>query len=175
MNTKTAKQISIRQLPTSAYTAQLTIDGKRFNFYGKTKAEVRRKLADAEKERVAAASKHIVNYANKRNSTVEEWLEIWLRDYVAPSVRSSTYNGYQGMLRNHVNPQIGSKKLASLDPQLLQQFFNGLQKKLSAKTITNIRNMLHSSFLPPAPADICCIHHCKGFGSLRHSSWKCVC
>lgn len=146
MNTKTAKQISIRQLPTGAYTAQFTIDGKRFNFYGKTKTEVRQKLEDAEKERTAAANKHITNYADKRTATVEEWFEIWLRDYVAPSVRSSTYNGYQGMIRNHVNPQIGSKKLAALDPQLLQQFFNGLQKKLSAKTITNMRNMLHSSF-----------------------------
>ena len=58
------------------------------------------------------------------------------------------------MTRVHVKPSLGDIPLAKLDPVTLQEFFNQKHSTgkttgeggLSAKTLRNLRNMLHLSF-----------------------------
>lgn len=86
--------------------------------------------------------------------TVGKWMDQWLETYARPTVKLSTYCSYEMMTRVHVKPSLGDIPLTKLDPVTLQEFFN--QKHscgkttgeggLSAKTLRNLRNMLHLSF-----------------------------
>lgn len=56
--------------------------------------------------------------------TVEQWLFCWLRDYVAPSVRPSTYAAYERYMLRHVCPSLGKFPLHTLHTTQLQLFCN---------------------------------------------------
>ena len=46
--------------------------------------------------------------------TVKEWLNIWLDTYVKNNVRTSTRISYEGIIKNHLIPNIGKIKLIDL-------------------------------------------------------------
>lgn len=81
-------------------------------------------------------------------------MDQWLETYARPTVKLSTYCSYEMMTRVHVKPSLGDIPLAKLDPVTLQEFFNQKHSSgkttgaggLSAKTLRNLRNMLHLSF-----------------------------
>ncbi len=79
--------------------------------------------------------------------TLNEWLENWLKTYVAGSVKQSTYNSYRTYVRNHFAPVLGKCRLSDLTPRKLQEFYNFKQKngKLSPKTIINMNLCLHKA------------------------------
>ncbi len=79
--------------------------------------------------------------------TLTEWLENWLKTYVAGSVKQSTFNSYRTYVRNHFAPVLGKCKLSDLTPRKLQEFYNFKQKngKLSPKTIINMNLCLHKA------------------------------
>ena len=86
--------------------------------------------------------------------TIGKWMDQWLETYAKPTVKLSTYCSYEMMTRVHVKPSLGDIPLAKLDPVTLQEFFNQKHSNgkttgeggLSAKTLRNLRNMLHLSF-----------------------------
>ncbi|HYO02332.1 MAG TPA: integrase [Mycobacterium sp.] len=50
-------------------------------------------------------------------STVGEWLDYWLSNVHRTKVKPSTREDYARIIRNHIKPQIGSKKLTKLTPE----------------------------------------------------------
>ena len=96
----------------------------------------------------------IINNTHSEDSitSLGEWLAFWLETYSKPVVRHSTFICYETYIRGHIIPEIGTIKLKALSSDIFQKFFNEkssagrLDKQgggLSAKTIRNIRNMLH--------------------------------
>lgn len=77
--------------------------------------------------------------------TLEEWLPHWLELYVRPSVRHSTYVSYEGYVRKHLVPALGTVPLDKLVPADLQRFYlRKLQEdRLAPKTISNLHACLH--------------------------------
>ena len=120
---------------------------KQLSVYGKTRAEVARKL----NEKTAAIQNG--TYIIPRDHTLLEWLENWLTTYAYIKVRVSTYASYQAYINNHIAPYIGGVKLQKLTTEQLQLFFNEKAKNgrldgkggLSPKTIRNLYNMLHEA------------------------------
>ena len=120
---------------------------KQLSVYGKTRAEVARKL----NEKTAAIQNG--TYIIPRDHTLLEWLENWLTTYAYIKVRASTYASYQAYINNHIAPYIGGVKLQKLTTEQLQLFFNEKAKNgrldgkggLSPKTIRNLYNMLHEA------------------------------
>ena len=120
---------------------------KQLSVYGKTRAEVARKL----NEKTAAIQNG--TYIIPRDHTLLEWLENWLTTYAYIKVRASTYASYQAYINNHIAPYIGGVKLQKLTTEQLQLFFNEKSKNgrldgkggLSPKTIRNLYNMLHEA------------------------------
>ena len=120
---------------------------KQLSVYGKTRAEVARKL----NEKTAAIQNG--TYIIPRDHTLLEWLENWLTTYAYIKVRASTYASYQAYINNHIAPYIGGVKLQKLTTEQLQLFFNEKAKNgrldgkggLSPKTIRNMYNMLHEA------------------------------
>lgn len=120
---------------------------KQLSVYGKTRAEVARKL----NEKTAAIQNG--TYIIPRDHTLLEWFENWLTTYAYIKVRASTYASYQAYINNHIAPYIGGVKLQKLTTEQLQLFFNEKAKNgrldgkggLSPKTIRNLYNMLHEA------------------------------
>ena len=122
--------------------AVLTVGGlKRKSYYGRTRAEVQAKLIAA----AAGLSGGLVPQANER-LTVGQFLTNWLSDTAQPSVRPSTFKGYEGKIRTHVLPALGTVRLVKLTPQNLEAFLN--QKRatgLSPQTVQHLRAILRAA------------------------------
>ncbi len=54
------------------------------------------------------------------NPTVESFLGRWLNNSVKASVKQRTYESYEYVVRRHLLPALGSKKLRNLTPAQVQ-------------------------------------------------------
>lgn len=92
----------------------------------------------------------------KKTMLLGEWAEFWYETYAKPYLKTSTLVSYNGYINNHIKPYIGNIRLCDINASILQQFFNDRYKHgncreygnfkgsgLSAKTLHNMRNMLH--------------------------------
>ena len=89
----------------------------RRSVYGKTQAEVRKKLSAV--TNVLDTGVYIAPAA----LTVAEWFDIWLNEYNG-SVKVSTKSQYDYQGRIHIKPVIGSIKLQKITAPILQKFIN---------------------------------------------------
>lgn len=108
------------------------------SIYGKTQAEVRQKLAEVE-TRIDKGT-----FVAPTKITLGEWIDIWLKEYTG-NIKPSTRSSYDQHVRVHIKPYLGRIKLSSLSPQIIQTFYNELQKtdNLGAKSVRNIHVTLH--------------------------------
>jgi len=110
--------------------------------YGKTQAEVRKKL------QVVCTAIDKGNYIEPSKLTVGMWFDIWLKEYTG-SIKPLTLKSYTVCINNHIKPALGSIKLTSLGTHSIQSFYNKLlngTKKvpgLSPKTIKNVHGVVH--------------------------------
>lgn len=129
---------------------------------GKSQKEVAQKLKAA----LAAIDKSV--YVTPTKMTVNEWLDIWERDYLG-GVKPRTAESYRDVARLHIRPGLGALKLNKVDTHTVQVFINGLSKGhdgepgLSPKTVKNVHGVLHRAFqravicryMPYNPANDC--------------------
>jgi integrase len=92
------------------YTVRAATGTKRREVSGKTRTEVAGKPARA----IADREGGLVFDAGKL--TVGQYLDRWLADSVWDTVRLTTYQGYERIVRRHLKPTLGSIKLKSLTP-----------------------------------------------------------
>lgn len=91
------------------FTVTLTLDGKRWFFYGKTQAEAK---AKAEAARARAKAGGPVRDATR---TLADWLNEWTGTYLALSDRAeSTKTMHAGYCRTWIIPTIGTVQLGNL-------------------------------------------------------------
>lgn len=82
-----------------------------------------------------------------------EWLGVWLENYIKPSVKQKTYNIYFQMIEKHINLEIGGYLLEDLTPMILQTFVTRLlnegnlktHKGLAVSTVNLIVTIIQSS------------------------------
>lgn len=98
-----------------------------------------------------------VDLTEDSRMTVGEWLEKWINDYMVYTVRESTIEGLRSMLKHHILPAIGSRKLTSLTTADLQKFYNQQKesgrifehpihgKKLSGSVVRQMHMVLHEA------------------------------
>src|SRR5918998_5762918 len=83
------------------YTVQTPTGAKRKTIYGKTRREVDEKLTKAKADRDGG----LVFDAD--NTKVGEYLERWLADSVRDTVRFTTFERYEQVVRIHIRPILG--------------------------------------------------------------------
>ena len=111
-------------------------DWSRRSLMGKTRAEVRDKLAKALHDAGLGLP------AIDERQTVKQYLTTWYES-MKPQVRISSYRRY-GDYINHLIPALGHVSLSKLTPQHLQVFYNKkLVEGLSSTTVHGIHSMLH--------------------------------
>ena len=59
--------------------------------------------------------------------TLAQWLDRWLDEYKAYTVRASTLQGYKRLVKNYIIPHLGDKKLGSITTADLQKLYNWLR------------------------------------------------
>lgn len=107
----------------SAFVPILGGGRRRRYVYGSTRKEAR----DALDELLRDAANG-VRRPTKRQ-TVAEYLDYWLEHVVKPERRRTTYSGYETMVRVHIVPALGRRKLDELGPADVRQFLATLRAK----------------------------------------------
>ena len=129
---------SIYKRADGRWEAKICINGKRRSFYGDSKAEVRKKLAQVQAEITTN------DYLEETNMTVGQWLDEWLRDFV--DVKASTWKRYELDCRIRFKPVLGKIKLKDLTALTLQKTYRQmLNQGLSPKSVVNAHGTLHEA------------------------------
>lgn len=82
-----------------------------------------------------------------------DWLNLWLENYVRPSVKVRTYERYKLIIEQHIKDKIGGAELNELSPFALQSFITELLqsgnkrtgKGLSANSVNAVISVIQSS------------------------------
>ena len=121
----------------TVYTAK----GPKYRYiYGKTRAAVAEKLTKAMSDRNGGF------FFDAGSLTVGEYLDRWLSDSVRGTVRVSTFERHEGIIRTHIKPALGRIKLKNLTPTHVR----GLQREkldadLAPATVRKIHSTLHKA------------------------------
>ncbi len=115
------------------------IDGKRKRKEKggyKTKAECQKALREAIKEYENTGSVFTAS-----EITVSDYLDYWLKEH-SLNIKYATIVSYRKQIENHIKPAVGSYKLKTVTPAILQDFINSLFKsgcnKGTLKVISSI-------------------------------------
>jgi integrase len=129
------------------YTVQTTTGAKRKALYGKTRSEVAAKLSKALADRESGLT------FDADNITVGEYLARWLTDSVRGTVRISTFERHEQIIRTHLVPAFGRMKLKTLTPAHVRSLHREkLEEGLAPATVRKIHSTLHKA-LSQAVAD----------------------
>lgn len=119
--------------------------------YGKTQKELTEKL------RHTIGDYQGVELTEERRLTLGQWLIRWLEEYVRPTDRATTLDGYARDLRNHVLPTLGNRPIGSITTADVQRLYNALRENgrltlrkqygpgLSNTTIRRVHTLLHQA------------------------------
>lgn len=139
---------SIRQRKNGKWEARVTIGtdpgtGKpiRRSIYGDTQAAVRKEMTAILRELDKGT------YQAPEKVTVAQWMDEWLSTFCANKVKPLTLQSYQGIIKNHIIPAIGSLKLQAVKGTHIQRLYNSMTAAgLSGKTVKNVSAVLHKAF-----------------------------
>ncbi len=120
----------------AVYTAQ---GRKRKTIYGKTRAEVAKKLAKALSDREGGL------VFDAEGLKLREYLSRWLEDSVKDTVRNTTYERYEQISRTHIIPMLGDVKLKALSPTHVRSLYKEKLQTLSPRTVQYIHVTLHKA------------------------------
>jgi len=97
-----------------------------------------RDVADLVKQQLKTGTEAFEN-----RDTLNAFLDVWLG---AHRVSARTLEDYTSLMKHHVRPTLGKKKLSSIKPLDVQQAVNAMvEKKLSARTIHYTMTVLRSA------------------------------
>jgi len=85
-------------------------------------------------------------YIVPSKTTLAEYLERWLSDYVKPNLSPRGYERYESIVRVHILPSLGSTGLTQLRPEHLQKHYTSkLNNGLSPRTVRYHHVVLHKA------------------------------
>ena len=140
---------SIRKRADGRFEARFTTtdafgNTTRHSLYAKTKRECQKKLTEA----LSSVNNHI--YQEPQNSTVGQWLDLWLDTYCT-NLKPSTVATYANRIKNDLKPYLGRIKLTDLNNIQIQHLYNLLssgtveRKPLSPKSVRCVHGILHKA------------------------------
>ena len=129
------------------YTVQTATGSKRKALYGKTRSEVAAKLSKALADRESGLT------FDADNMTVGEYLARWLSDSVKGTVRISTFERHEQIVRAYLVTAFGRMKVKNLTPAHVRSLHREkLEDGLAPATVRKIHSTLHKA-LSQAVAD----------------------
>ena len=110
----------IIQRPDGRYMARFRYDGERYTLYNKDLKKLIRDMNDKRYE-----AEHGICVTETRIS-VNDWFEIWMREYKLNSVKYGTYQIYEQTYKLYIKPRIGKKRLSTVRTDQIQRIYNEL-------------------------------------------------
>jgi integrase len=111
---------------------------KRRTVYGNTHKEVATKLAKGLSNRADGLT------FDAKNLTLGKYLDRWLKDSVQDTVRLTTYQGYERIVRLHIKPAVGRIKLDKLTPVHVRGLYRErLEAGLAPRMVQLVHTTLH--------------------------------
>ena len=119
--------------------------------FARTQKEVMRKLHNQ------IETYRDVELTEESNMTLGEWLDKWLENDMALTIRESTMDGYKIMTQHYIKPYLGDEKIGSVTTADIQKLYNWLRgngrvnehyekgNALSDSMIRSIHMMLHQA------------------------------
>ena len=118
--------------------------------------------AGSQKELLAKLHRNIEEYRDvdlreESKMPLGEWLDRWLEEYAAPSVRPSTLEGYRGYIERNIKPRLGNKPVGKITAEDIRQLYRELQEhgrqeehpqygyRLAGSTVRRIHGVLHEA------------------------------
>lgn len=143
---------SIRQRPDGRWEARLLVgvkpDGKldQRSVYGKTRAEVQKKLTDLRKRQ----GEGTLGDPKAERQVLRDFMARWLAA-TKGSIGDRTWQRYADVVRLHILPTLGNRKLAALRPDDLQRLYSAkLDAGLSALTVRYLHAVIHRALADAA-------------------------
>ena len=122
------------------YTVQTPTGPKRKTLYGKTRREVDEKLTAAKADRDSGL------LFDADSLMVARYLEGWLADSVRDTVKATTYETYERLMRLHLIPALGRVKLKNLTPAHVRGLYREkLDSGLSPTSVQRVHALLHKA------------------------------
>lgn len=84
-------------------------------------------------------------YIDVKDSTVSDFLNKWLHDYVEIKLAPRTQIRYKEIINNYIIPEFGHMKLRDLRPIHIQDYYSKLIKKLSPSTVLYHHRVIHKA------------------------------
>ena len=125
------KKVRIRKKDNSKY---IIYEGRFRDEYGKVKSVYAKDPKECLKLLRAA---HPARKAKPRLSsvTVKEWVLFWYENFKSGKIRANTCRAYESDINLYILPALGKYKLKDLTGEVLQAFFNGIEKGNTRKKI----------------------------------------
>jgi integrase len=79
------------------------------------------------------------------NMTIGEHFQSWLQGYVKTNCSPRTYDGYESIIRRHLEPAFGKLKMKELTPVKIQAYYGKACLKLSKRTVHHQHRVLSES------------------------------
>jgi len=122
------------------YTVQTGAGSKRKTIYGKTRAEVSQELTKA------MAHRDIGLVFDTNKLTLGQYLKRWLSDSVKDTVKQTTYESYERIIRVHLVPTQGRIQIKNLSPTHVRRLYREkLDSGLSATSVHRTHALLHKA------------------------------
>ena len=109
----------------------------RKTIFGRSKKQVQDKLAALQND---ATTGHVTSTQMKMEQYLKHWLETR-----SSQLRQTTKSRYEEIMRLHINPFIGSNKLAKITPSQIQLFYAMLKEQQRGTRIIQMTHMILSA------------------------------
>lgn len=79
--------------------------------------------------------------------TLSEWLGYWIEEVIGPNRAYTTYYCYRAIIKNHIDPMLGTIKLRHLEPQHIQQYYTRMMRdsRLDPNSVHKHHILLHTA------------------------------
>ena len=112
---------------------------------GRTKPEALKALRSAIAEFEGKGT-----FADESEISVADYFDYWHKEYVLVNCKYNTQETYKIVIEKHIKPDLGIYRLKSLNPSLLQEYFNRLFREGFAKSSLEVIRAILSGSLKMA-------------------------
>lgn len=128
-------EASYRKRPSGDWEGRITINYKPYSVYGKSRAECKIKIGELKEK---------LNLGVSRSTpALGEWLETWLKDYVAMDRKPSTVANYTTIAKIHLIPEMGRVRIDKITQTDVQRLIaRKTRSKLAPKSVRLIHHVL---------------------------------
>ena len=124
---------------TIGYRGSYIVNGKRYYVSAKTKTETEQKLRQA----MTDADRGLTFDAG--GLTLRDYLSRWLNDSVRDTVRDTTFERYEQIVRLHIQPALGGVRLRNLTPTHVRGLYKDKLQSRSPRTVQYVHVTLHKA------------------------------